>query len=118
MPDHDETLVTITSDAEATFSTISLYIKNNLKKEVFLQDYYNSLLHIFYSSMLSQRLQEIAEQPAPPFIYAGASYGSFIGEKSAFTAMANVKEGQHLQGFESLLEELERVKRHGFTEAE
>ncbi len=118
VPDHDETLVTIATDEEATFSTISLFIKNELEEETTLQDYYNSLLHVFYASMLSQRFQEITQQPSPPFIYAGASFGSFIGEKAAFTAMANVKEGEHIKGFESLLTELERVKRYGFTEAE
>jgi zinc protease len=118
VPDHEETLVAIASDEEATFSTISLYIKNDLEKENTLQDYYNSLLHIFYSSMLSQRMQEIAQQPAPPFIYAGTSFGSFIGKKAAFTAMANIKEGEHLKGLESLLTELERVKQYGFTHAE
>jgi zinc protease len=118
VPDHEETLVTIASDEEATFSTISLYIKNDQGKESSLRDYYNSLLHVFYASMLSQRLQEIAQQPSPPFIYAGASYGGFIGKKDAFTAMANVKEGEFLKGLESLLSEIERVKRYGFTAPE
>jgi zinc protease len=118
VPDHKETLVTVASDEEATFSTISLYIKNDQKKESTLRDYYNSLLHVFYASMLSQRLQEIAQQPSPPFIYAGASYGGFIGKKDAFTAMANVREGEFLTGLESLLTEIERVKRYGFTAPE
>lgn len=118
VPDHEETLVTIASDEEATFSTISLYIKNDQEKESTLRDYYKSLLHVFYASMLSQRLQEIAQQPSPPFIYAGASYGGFIGKKDAFTAMANVKEGEFLKGLESLLTEIERVKRYGFTAPE
>jgi zinc protease len=118
VPDHEETLVAISTDQEATFSTISLYIKSDVEKETTLKDYYQSLLHVFYASMLGQRLQEIAQQPSPPFIYAGASYGSFIGEKAAFTAVANVKEGEHLRGLESLLFEIERVKRFGFTETE
>ncbi len=118
IPDHEETLVTIASDEEASFSTISLYIKNDVKKEITLGDYYHSLLNIFYTGMLNQRLQEIAQQPAPPFIYAGTSYGNFLGDKTAFTAMANVKEGDLLMGLESVLTESERVRQFGFTEAE
>jgi zinc protease len=118
IPDHEETLITVASDVEATFSTVSLYIKNDKGLEVTLRDYYENLLHTFYSSLLSQRLQEVAQQPSPPFIYAGASYGTFIGNKTSFTAMANVKEGEHLKGLASLLEEVERVKRYGFTAAE
>jgi len=118
IPDHEETLVTIVSDEEATFSTVSLYIKNDTEKETTLKDYYNYFLDIFYTSMLNQRLQEIAQQPSPPFIYAGTGYDIFLGKKSAFTAMANVKEGDLLKGLESVVTELERVKRYGFTESE
>lgn len=118
IPDHEETFVTVANDVEATFSTVSLYIKNDKEEEISLRDYYKNLLHVFYSSILSQRLQEVAQQPSAPFIYAGASYGSFIGNKTSFTAMANVKEGTHLTGLAALLEEIERVKRYGFTIAE
>jgi len=118
IPDHEETLVSIASDEEASFSTISLYIKNESKPETTLKDYYNSLLNIFYTSMLNQRLQEIAQQPAPPFIFAGTSFGKFLGDKSSFTAMANVKEGDLLTGLQSVLTETQRVKRYGFTESE
>lgn len=118
IPDHTETLVTVASDKEASFSTISLYIKNDSKKENTLKDYYNSLLDIFYTGMLNQRLREITQQPSPPFIYAGTSFGKLIGNKSAFTAVANVKEGDLLKGLESVMTESERVKQFGFTEAE
>ncbi len=118
IPDHDETLVTIASDEEASFSTISLYIKNDDEPETTMRDYYNSLLNIFYSGMLNQRLQEIAQQPSPPFIYAGTSYGRFLGNKAAFTAFANVNEGDLLKGLESVLTETERVKQYGFIESE
>ncbi len=118
IPDHEQTLVAIASDKEATFSTVSLYIKNDLEKEETFKDYYNNLLHIFYTGMLNQRLQEIAQKPAPPFIYAGTSYGRLLGDKSSFTAMANVREGDLLKGLRSLLTEVERVKKYGFTSSE
>ena len=118
IPDHEATLVTIASDKEATFSTIGLYIKNDYKNEAVLEDYYNSLLNNFYTGMLNQRLQEISQNPSPPFIYAGTSYGNLLGDKSAFTAMANVKEGDLLLGLESLLTETMRLKQYGFTETE
>ncbi|MCG8310499.1 MAG: insulinase family protein [Cytophagales bacterium] len=118
IPDHQETLVTIASDKEATFSTIGLYIKNDYSPEIVLKDYYNSLLNSFYTGMLNQRLQEISQKPSPPFIYAGTSYGKFLGNKSAFTAMANVNEGDLLKGLERVLTETKRVKQYGFTEPE
>lgn len=118
IPDHEETLVSIASDKEATFSTIGLYIKNDLQPETTIKDYYNSLLNIFYTGMLNQRLQEIAQQPAPPFIGAGTSYARFLGNKSAFSAMANVKEGDLLLGLQSVLTEIQRVKLYGFTDPE
>ena len=118
IPDHKETLVSIATDEEASFSTIGLYIKNDMEKETTFQDYYSSLLNIFYTSLLNQRLQEIAQQPDAPFIYAGTSYGNLLGNKNAFTAMANVKEGGLMEGLNGILTECERVKRYGFTEPE
>ncbi|NJN25397.1 MAG: insulinase family protein [Cyclobacteriaceae bacterium] len=118
LPDHDETLVTIATDEEATFSTVGLYIKTDKEQEIFLHDYYNSLLHIFYTGMLNQRLQEIAQQPDAPFISAGTSYRNFLGDKNAFTAMANVREGGISEGLEGVLTETERVRRFGFTAPE
>ena len=118
IPDHEETLVAIASDKEATFSTVSLYIKNDLEDEETFGDYYNNLLQIFYTGMLNQRLQEIAQKPAPPFIYAGTSYGRLLGNKASFTAMANVREGDLLKGLRSILTEVERVKKYGFTSSE
>lgn len=118
IPDHDSTLVIQASDPEATFSTISLYIKNDKEKEETLQDYYHSLLHVYYSSLLNQRLEEVSQKPGAPFMYAGVNYGRLLGNKTSFTAMAQIRENGHVEGLESLLEEVERVKRYGFTEAE
>ncbi len=118
VPDHVETLVSIASDEEASFSTISLYIKNDTDPEITFRDYYNNLLNTFYTGMLNLRLQEISEKPSPPFIYAGTSYGDFIGDKAAFSASVNVKEGDLLKGFANILTECERAKRYGFTEGE
>ena len=118
IPDHNETLVTIASDEEASFSTISLYIKNSSSPEKVLRDYYDNLLTNFYTGILNQRLQEISQKPSPPFIYAGTNYGRFLGNKSAFTAMANVNEGDLLKGLQSILLETKRVSQYGFTEPE
>ncbi|MCK5278922.1 MAG: hypothetical protein KAK04_10290 [Cyclobacteriaceae bacterium] len=38
-----------------------------------------------------------------PNIYGGTSFGKFLGDKSAFTAVANLKEGELLKGVESVL---------------
>ncbi len=118
IPDHDTTLVVQASDPEATFSTVSLYIKNDKAQEETFRDYYNNLLHVFYSSLLNRRLEEVSQKPGAPFIYAGVSYGRLVGNKTSFTAMAQVRENGHIEGFEALLDEIERVKRFGFTDSE
>lgn len=121
IPDNKETLVTIATDKEATSTLVNLYIKNDAKPETTLKDYYSSLLNSFYTGMLNQRLQEIAQQPEAPFIGAGTNYGSYLGlskYKKSFSAGALVKEGDILKGLESVLVETERVKRHGFTTPE
>lgn len=121
IPNNKEAMVSISSDEEATSSMISLYIKNDVINESKLKDYYRSLLENFYTGMLNQRLQEIAQQPSPPFIGAGTNYGSYLGISKdiyAFTTGALVREGDLLIGLESVLAETERVKRYGFTDPE
>ncbi len=118
IPDHEETLISIATDKEAPFTSVQLYIKNDLSPEVTVEDYRAKLLNYFYTGMLNLRLQEILQNPNPPFLYAGCNFGIFIDHKTAYSSYANVKENGILEGLKALLIENERVQRHGFTTGE
>ena len=121
--DNDEPLVFIHEDKEQPnimlsyfnkYDAIPAEAKENLG---YLQLRYGINM---ISSMLNNRLNEIAEQANPPFIYAGTYDADFIVAKTkrAFTGAVVCKEDNIKGGIETLYEELERVSRFGFTESE
>ena len=69
--------------------------------------------------MLNNRLQEIAQKPESPFLYAGADYGSFIGRSvDAYYLSVGAKENQIEKSLDLVLTENERARRFGFTATE
>ena len=73
-------------------------------------DYRNQLMRSLYTGMLNNRLQEIAQKPESPFLYAGAGYGSFIGRSvDAYYLSMGAKENQIEKSLEVVLTENERV---------
>jgi zinc protease len=68
--------------------------------------------------MLNGRLDEIRRQPNAPFLLASSSSSSLLRPTDVFRQYANVKEDSVQAGFSALLEEVLRVERHGFTQAE
>ncbi|MGH7506280.1 MAG: insulinase family protein, partial [Longimicrobiales bacterium] len=118
VPDHDETLVSIASDPEATNSIVQVFYKRAHHEERTVGEYRQSLVERLYDGMLNARLAEIAQQPDPPFLGAGASGGAIIRTKDAYILGAGVPDGGIERGLEALLTEAERVARHGFTATE
>lgn len=118
VPAHSETFVTIATDAEAPGIQLQLYYKHKSLPTQTIQDYKNFLMRTIYSGMLSQRLDEIRQQPNAPFIFAGTGYGNFVRDLDYFSATAVVALGKATAGIQSLIEENERVAKHGFTQGE
>jgi zinc protease len=118
VPDHNETLVSITQDVEAPITQIQLFYKQEKEKSVTLSDVKDDLIASLYQQMINQRLDELRRKENPPFIGGGTGYSSLVKTKSAYYSSAAVGEGGVLQGLSALAVENERVKRHGFTEGE
>ncbi|MCD7899820.1 MAG: insulinase family protein [Bacteroides sp.] len=70
--------------------------------------------------MLNARLEELRLSHNPPYIYAGAYDDDFFVAKTkdAFTGYTVCREDNIEGGFETLLREIERARRFGFTESE
>lgn len=88
--------------------------KNNMG--YLLQNYATNLI----SNMLNARLNELVQVANPPYIYAGAFDDIFFVAKTkdAFTGMVVCKEDAIEGGLMTLLREIERARRFGFTESE
>jgi zinc protease len=68
--------------------------------------------------MLNERLQELTRKEDPPFIYGGADFDSYARGYESFNAMAAAGTGDIRKALDALAEEIERVKRFGFTQPE
>ncbi|GAO45564.1 putative phosphatase [Flavihumibacter petaseus NBRC 106054] len=109
----------VVTDREATSYSVNIvYPLQPMGPQNNAAAYRKSLVDRMFTSMLNQRLQEIAQQPNPPFVGAGSGLGEYIGGYENFRIAAGVGSGDVKKGTEAIVTELERVQRYGFTEAE
>jgi len=121
VPDHEETFVAVATDKEATSAQISIYYKNpeERKPNTSYKTAKQNLESQLFSSMINNRLTEIANSPNPPFTYGYSYYGNIVNDKKmAFTSFAVPTNKDQLKALETLLRENARVKKFGFTNSE
>ena len=118
VPDHKETFVSIATDKEATSASIQIYTKLEAQKINTLEDYRTSIINNLYNTMLNGRFEEISNDKAAPFLYAGGGYFNFVRTKDAYSLSAGAKENGILESLEILLRENQRVLKFGFTGTE
>ena len=121
--DNEEPLVGIAQDPEATYTAVSIEYKHDpLPKELkgtvsdFMVNYFNAIA----SRIVGERLSELAQKADPPFINAYFFNSAFAGTltKEAVQGGAYIKDNKIELGFKTILREMERVNRHGFTDSE
>lgn len=118
IPGHEETLISISTDKEATFSVVRLVYKHQHLPMVTVSDFRESLVKTLYNRMLNTRLEELTKTADPPFIFGYSGYNRDVGNLDVYTAFANVAEGEVASALEVLLLENERVLKHGFLLSE
>jgi zinc protease len=118
VPAHDETLVSVATDPEATSTSVSLYLKRRPEKWTTIGSVRQWLIESLASSMLTNRLSERTQRPDSPFLDVSSFHGRFIRPLSAHVLNVRVPEGGVSRGLEALLREAERAARHGFTATE
>ncbi|MEE8367848.1 MAG: pitrilysin family protein, partial [Thermoanaerobaculia bacterium] len=118
VPDHKETLFAITSDVEATITTVGIYQKLPKRDRPATRDYRASIVEQIYHGLLNARLDELRQQADPPFLFAGSTSGGFVRSRDVIYQVAGVQDGGLTRGLTALLSEVERIKQHGFTSSE
>ncbi|ULQ52991.1 M16 family metallopeptidase [Flavihumibacter fluvii] len=109
-----EALIITDKEATSYMVNVNYPIKPALPQNT-VGDYRNSLLRQLFTSMLNQRLQELTQQPNPPFVAAGSGFGNFIRRHENFRAYAAVGTGDIQRALDAVIEEIERARRFGFT---
>ena len=118
VPEHEETLVTIATDAEATSSNVSVYFKQSLRSQQTIGAYRRGIVETLYNDMLNSRFFEITQEPDAPFLGAGSGQGRLVRSSEVYFLGAGVRDGGTVEGLEGILTEATRVARFGFTESE
>lgn len=119
LPPYKNSDAIVVTDKEATSYTFSVnYPAVAVKPSATIGDYRNDLVQQLFTSLMNQRLQELTQKENPPFIFASASFSSFARGHEAFNAFGSTGTGDVNKGLNALADEVERVKRYGFTPAE
>ncbi len=118
VPPHDSTLVSITTDKEATRSVVRLLYKQPKRSTTTLASYRQNRVEQLFSSIFNDRLSEITQKPNPPYITAFAGQGELVRSAESFSLTAIVADNGISRGLDALLTEGERVRRFGFLQAE
>ena len=80
--------------------------------------YREQLVEALFSGMLNARLQELAQLPAPPFLGASSALSRLTPRYRSYNASASLAGGGASAAIDALVQENERARRHGFTNAE
>lgn len=119
VPAYTSSQAMIVTDKEATGYRVAInYPAFKQTSTVTVGDYRNDLIEQMFVSMLNERLQELTQKENPPFIYGAADFESYARGYESFNAMAAAGTGDIQKALHALAEEIERVKRFGFTAAE
>lgn len=109
----------VVTDPEATNHVVQLHYSYNKEKEtVTLGDYRESLIRRLFTTMLSQRLQELTQQAEPPFVFGGTYIGGYARGYEAFQSVAYISKAGVESALTALIVENERARKFGFTPAE
>lgn len=120
-PNHEETLIAVASDKEASNSIVRIMYKDKelstpMSNE---NDYRNQLIKSIFSQMINNRLDELRNTPNPPFVFAFSSHsGTFARNRKAYQSFAMTPETGQLNALKVILQENKRVQEYGFKQGE
>ena len=121
--DNDTPIIYIGSDPEITNPTLMLFFKT----DAFPDEMKNNLTYLLTkymidmcTSMLNARFSELRQSANPPFIAAYSIYDDFFlaKTKEALTIQATSKGDGVKETLNAILQEVQRVKKYGFTASE
>ncbi len=109
----------VVTDKEATNYFVQLdYPAMPGKTAITTGDYRQDLVKNLFTNLINQRLNELVQSANPPFIYGYAGFSGFGRGYENFTGFAVAGNSGPDTALVALIQEIERVKKFGFSEAE
>lgn len=109
----------VVTDKEATNYSIAVYYSAipSVQSST-LGQYRDDMVKQLFAGLINQRLRELTQKENPPFIAAGLGFSTLArGYEQPYVSVI-AGENDTRRGLEAALEEVERVKRFGFTAPE
>ena len=119
--DNKEPIVAVVTDKEAQFTRIRIDYKKPQLPDMLkgtIVDYQQDLLCNIITMMFDHRFEELTLNPNAPFVGGGAAYTELVKNKDTFLGIVVAKAGQETNAYQALLEQLEKMRRYGFTDDE
>ena len=109
----------VLTDPESTNFIVQFnYSPVESKPETTLQEYKNGLVKRLFGTLLNQRLNELAQNSNPAYLFAGTGFGSYARGYEAFSGYAMAGKKGADSALQTILTEIKRVSQFGFTAAE
>jgi len=106
-------------DKEATNHVVEIeYGFTKSTEEVTVGDYRHLLVKQLFSTMLSQRMQELTQKADPPFVFGGSNIAGWARGYEAYQSFAYVGQRGVEPAIQALVAENERARKFGFTAPE
>jgi len=121
VPNHEQTLISVATDKEASSSQIQLYYKDKreAKQVVTKADYRKNIVKNLFVSMINKRLEELRNKEKPPFVYGYSTYGgTWARDKNAYQSGAMSSDTGQLEALKALAIENKRALQFGFQQGE
>jgi zinc protease len=118
VPERPGTRFAIASDREATNTTVSTYVLAPAQDSSTVGGYRRQLTEQLFSALMNARFGELARLPDAPFVAAGAERTLFVHGEQASVMTALVPETGIARGLQTMIAEIHRVARDGFTTTE
>lgn len=109
----------VATDKEATNHYVQIYYTTKKwKPETTVGDYRDFMIERLFTSMLSQRLQELTQKSNPPFLFGASSLGEFVRGYEAYSSFAVLGKDGVQPAINAIIQENERARKFGFTAPE
>lgn len=119
VPPYNKSIAKVITDKEATsFVYHVFYSPHKVDPVNTIADFKKDLIKDIFSDLLNQRLRELTQKENPPFVYAASGFSTQAHGYESFVAYIGTGNSDSLTGLKAFEEELERVKKYGFTENE
>ena len=118
IPDNEAPIVDVFTDPEAPVTQVTLVRKVAPETGQDLAAFRRVAVERLAFMMLNARLFERGQSADPPYLWSGTGRSPYIKPLDILTFTVLTEQDGVEDGFAALIEELQRVRQHGFTESE